>query len=403
MPALSGAQRALEAFGLSVKGRLCGLKRKTSQGIALELSENHPDARNRSNFMPKSLVRHDEMLGEHLKEVLSLLSRPEAMITGGGCDIPKKGHNSAGAARQHRGRLGKTDNCQASVMVGIAGPEGRGPLDFELCVPRKWLEESECEDRRKERGVPEDLEFKTKNQLLLELIRKVSASESFQGRYAGADSAFGGDHAILDSLPEGLVCLAGVPASLLVFPARPGMVAAEWSGKGRKPAERPPFPPKTVKEVIEEPGAPWEDAGPGMGAKGPMLTKDKRVKVAEACGGKPGKDVWLCAGKLEDDSIKCALRSESMDASLEMIRKPAWRAGPPSSASKSTKTISAWTTMRPEAGQLGGGTCFSRSYASFLSPSSAAVLRPKTACRGRFPTSSPQSQRKSIARLSYRI
>jgi SRSO17 transposase len=208
-------------------------------------------------------------------------------------------------------------------MVGIAGPEGHGLLDFELCMPRKWLEEPEYEDRRKECGVPEDLEFKTKNQLLLELIRKVSASESFQGRYVGVDSAFGMDHAFLDSLPEGLVYFADVPANLLVFPARPDMVAAEWSGRGGKPAERPSLPPKTVKEVIEEPGTPWEDAGPGMGAKGPILTKDKCVKVVEARDGKPGKDVWLCAGKLEDDSIKYALCNESMDASLEMIRKPA--------------------------------------------------------------------------------
>ena len=45
--------------------------------------------------------------------------------------------------------------------------------------------------------------------------------------------------------------------------------------------------------------------------------------MVEVRGGKPGKGVWLYARKMEDDAIKCALCSETMDAPLEMIRKPA--------------------------------------------------------------------------------
>jgi SRSO17 transposase len=76
---------------------------------------------------------------------------------------------SISVARRHCGRLGKTDNCQASVMLGSARPEGYGLVDYELYMPKPWHEKDHAE-KRKKCHVPEDLEFKTKNRILLETI-----------------------------------------------------------------------------------------------------------------------------------------------------------------------------------------------------------------------------------------
>jgi hypothetical protein len=78
-----------------------------------------------------------------------------------------------------------------------------------------------------------------------------------------------------------------------------------------------------VKDIADDPSFPWRNVVLGNGAKGPMVAKDKCVKVVEARDGKPGKNVWLYVRKLEDGSIKYALSNESMDATIEMVRAPA--------------------------------------------------------------------------------
>jgi len=64
------------------------------------------------------------------------LFHPDGMITGDGCDFPKKGRHSVGVQRQYCGRLGKTDNCRASVMVGYA----QVAMDDENLIERHYLE-----------------------------------------------------------------------------------------------------------------------------------------------------------------------------------------------------------------------------------------------------------------------
>ena len=63
------------------------------------------------------------------------------MITGDGCDFPKKGNMSVGVSRQHCGPLGKVESCQASVMVDFAGAKGHGVVDYDICMPEKWFGE----------------------------------------------------------------------------------------------------------------------------------------------------------------------------------------------------------------------------------------------------------------------
>ena len=115
--------------------------------------------------MNRDIWDENGMLKSYLKEAGELLFHPEGMITGDGCDFPKKGKHSVGAQRQYCGRLGKTDNCQASVMVGYAGPNGYGLPDYELYMPKTWFDVDHA-DLRQECNVPENLLFKTKNELM---------------------------------------------------------------------------------------------------------------------------------------------------------------------------------------------------------------------------------------------
>ena len=302
-------------------GLMSDLESKSLEPIALKFLQVG-NVRNLAFFMTESLFDNEGMLEEYQKDAGGFFSEPEGMITGDGCDFPKKGDNSIGVARQYCGPMGKVDNCQASVMVGYGGSRGSCLINYGLYMPEKWLE-PDYKALRKRCKAPEDLEFKTKNQLLLEMIKKAIASGKFKAKYVGVDSAFGRDHEFLASLPAELTYFANVPCDHHVFPRRPDMLVPEHHGRGRKPSAVPSPSPIKVKDLVGQSSVPWENVILGIGAKGPIVTQDKCLKVVQSNAGKPGEDVWLYARRLEDGSVKYAMCNESMDASPNDVRKPA--------------------------------------------------------------------------------
>ena len=304
-----------------IKGRLSDLERKSNEPIALAFA-GVDGVRTLAHFMSRDIWDDRGMLREYRQESGECLLEPDGMITGDGCDFPKKGKNSVGVQRQYCGRLGKTENCQASVMLGYAGAKGYGILDYELYMPEKWFDDDHTK-LRTQNNVPEDLEFKTKNQLLWEMIQDVTKSGQFQGKYVGVDSSFGMDKSFLDGLPKELIYFADIHNNALVYRERPDFVLAPYSGRGRRPIPKPEFPPVTVKSLAEDESIPWNDVVLGIGAKGPIISKDKLLRVVEVRDANPGQDVWLYIRCLDDNSIKYALCNAPAEAPPEAIRKPA--------------------------------------------------------------------------------
>jgi SRSO17 transposase len=300
-----------------IKGSLSNLDRKSILPVCLAFA-GKDEVRNMANFMTRARFDDLGMLEEFQRQSAMALSAEGGMITGDGCDFPKKGNKSVGVKRQYCGRLGKTDNCQASIMMGYTSEKGYGLIDYNLYMPKTWFEDTHAA-LREECQVPEGLEPKTKNEMLSDMINKICATGLFKCKYVGVDSAFGSDSDFLDSLPKELVYFADVKKNLLVFDARPEIIIPEYSGRGRKPVPAP----RKVSDIANDPSVPWQDVVLGMGAKGPIMAKDKCIKVIEVRDGKPGKDVWLYIRQLEDGSLKYALCNESMDASLEAVRTPA--------------------------------------------------------------------------------
>jgi SRSO17 transposase len=306
-----------------IKGLLSDLERKNLEAIALAF-EDASEVRNLVNFMMKGVWDDQGMLEEYQKELLGPLSRPDGMITGDSCDFPKKGNNSVGVARQYYGPRGKMERCQSSVMIGYASLAGCGLLDYELYMPIEWFDEK-FEERRKACRVPEDLEYKAKSVMLSEMINREYNSGRFMGKYVGLDIVFGRDRNLLDSLHKDLIYFADIQDDHLLFIGRPEMGFPEYKGRGRKPKFMvPSFPPRRAKDIAEDNAFPWNVVPPGFGAKDPVIVQDKCLKVVEALNNYPGEDVWLYIGKLRDGTIKYALCGESLNASVEAIRVPAF-------------------------------------------------------------------------------
>ena len=79
----------------------------------------------------------------------------------------KSGDSSVGVKRQYCGRFGKVENCQVGVFLGYALWSRRTLIDKRLYLPEGWANDPV---RRERCGVPDNITFKTKAELGLEML-----------------------------------------------------------------------------------------------------------------------------------------------------------------------------------------------------------------------------------------
>jgi len=112
--------------------------------------------------------------------------------------FPKDGKDSPGVKRQYSGTLGKTGNCQIGVSVHAVGKDGTVPLGWALYVPEDWCED---EQRRRKAKIPDEVVFKTKSELGVELVERASGWDLPRAPVLG-DHAYGGNTWLRDRLDE---------------------------------------------------------------------------------------------------------------------------------------------------------------------------------------------------------
>ncbi len=138
--------------------------------------------------------------------------------------LPKKGRHSVGVKPQYCGQLGKEANCQVAVSLSIANHFASLPVGYRLYLPKEWAEDRARRDRA---GVPEDIRFKTKQQIALELIERAHASGLALGVLL-MDLDYGRDSRLRASVSAlGLSYVAGIQPNVLMWapgtgPKRPG-------------------------------------------------------------------------------------------------------------------------------------------------------------------------------------
>ena len=101
--------------------------------------------------------------------------------------FPKQGRHSVGVQRQYTGTLGKVGNCQVGVSLSITTRSDHAPVDFALYLPESWTEDPA---RREDGHIPEEVRFKTKPELALEMIQRAVADGLPPGLVL-ADSGYG--------------------------------------------------------------------------------------------------------------------------------------------------------------------------------------------------------------------
>jgi len=149
----------------------------------------------------------------------------------------KDGKHSPGVKRQYSGTLGKTGNCQIGVSLHAVGSKGTVPLGWALYLPEEW-----CADlkRRRKAKIPEDVVFKTKPQLGVDLAVRAAGWKVAKAPVLG-DMAYGNNTELRDKLhATGLQYVLSVSPETTVFTAETAFTLPEQPpGKHGRPPSRP--------------------------------------------------------------------------------------------------------------------------------------------------------------------
>jgi len=229
-----------------------------------------------------------EQIQQRLAEkVADLMAEPEVWMIDE-TSFPKAGEASVGVARQYCGALGKVANCQVAVSLHWSTCEASCPLAWRLYLPQSWLE---TPSRRAQGKIPDNISYRSKNQLALELIDQV-LSWDVPRLPVVADSAYGNDFDFRASLRErGLQYAVAVEPSIKVWTTDPDLVPLAADKPRGRPREYPALKDlpeaKTLAEVAKElPKKAWRNITWRQGTKGPMRSRFAQVKVWAAHGWK---------------------------------------------------------------------------------------------------------------------
>jgi len=112
--------------------------------------------------------------------------------------FPKDGKDSPGVKRQYSGTLGKTGNCQIGVSVHAVGGRGTVPLGWALYLPEDWCADQQ---RRRKAKIPDEVVFKTKSELAIELVERAAGWGIPRAPVLG-DQAYGENTWLRDRLDQ---------------------------------------------------------------------------------------------------------------------------------------------------------------------------------------------------------
>jgi SRSO17 transposase len=231
----------------------------------------------------------------------------------------KSGEQSAGAGRQHNGRLGKIEMSQVGVFLALVTPAVCTWMDGELYLPQAWFEESHIELRKKT-GVPEKLSFATKPELGWQLIQRTQERQiPFQA--VVMDDLYGRNETLRQNLfKAGIEYYGDIPANTKVYLEKPQIVY---------PLTKRGEPSKTaqiigtgyeVRDLRQKKGIEWQIIRLRANERGYLEAKFTRVRVWIIYGEEIRQE-WLL---IRQDAVQITYVLSNAPESID-LQTMAWR------------------------------------------------------------------------------
>jgi SRSO17 transposase len=231
----------------------------------------------------------------------------------------KAGEHSAGAGRQHNGRLGKIEMSQVGVFLALVTPEVCTWIDGELYLPKAWFEESHAELRNKT-GVPEKLTFQTKPELGWQLIQRTQERQiPFQA--VVMDDLYGRNETLRQNLNNAQIEYYGdVPANTKVYLEKP-QVLHPLTKRGA-PSKTPQIVGTAyeVREVRQKDWLEWHTLRLRANERGYLEAKFAHVRVWVVYDEQPRQE-WLL---LRQDTAQITYVLSNAPETVD-LKTMAWR------------------------------------------------------------------------------
>lgn len=196
---------------------------ETNRNLANVGRKTGVSGQNLQHFVSNSSWSERSVIEAIANEVKAHPSFQEAMLILDESAEEKAGTHSAGAGRQHNGRLGKIEMSQVGVFLALVTPNACIWIDGELYLQEAWFEESHKELRKKT-GIPEELTFQTKPELGWQLIKRAQELQiPFQA--VAMDDLYGRNEALRQNMNKaGIEYYGDVPANTQVYLEKPQMI-----------------------------------------------------------------------------------------------------------------------------------------------------------------------------------
>ena len=203
----------------------------------------------------------------------------------------KAGGESAGAGRQHNGRLGKIEMSQVGVFLALVTPEVCTWLDGELYFPQAWFEEGHAELRKKT-GIPEELTFQTKPEIGWQLIKQTQ-DRKIPFVAVAMDDLYGRNETLRQNLnAAGIEYYGDVPVNTKVYLEKPQIIHPLT--KRDKPSKVPQIigTAYDVQELRKKDWLEWQTLRLRTNERGYLEAKFARVRVWVLYG-EESRQEWL--------------------------------------------------------------------------------------------------------------
>lgn len=275
-----------------LRGLLLNGERKSTEPMAMRLPDGNVQAM--QQFVGQSPWDWTP-IWERLAMRMTKELEPDSAWVVDDTGFPKQGQHSVGVERQYSGTLGKTGNCQVAVSLHHVAEMGHTVVGWRLYIPESWAKDPQ---RRREAEIPEEVVFKPKWQLALDLLDQVRGWQ-LPDQTVIADSGYGDCTEFREALEvRQLSYVLGISPTLGVWSKPPKVEVAKYAGRGAPPTRSRygTQRPSSVREVALQ-AKGWKKVRWREGTKGWLASRFLAMRVQPSHGfvrgQPPHKPVWL--------------------------------------------------------------------------------------------------------------
>jgi SRSO17 transposase len=306
-------------------GQFSELERKSIEPIALNVEDGN--VRPMQRFISDAEWADDKILNKYHSLVNEDLGTSEGILIFDESGFIKKGNDSIGVSKQYCGSIGKVENCQVGVFAAYASPHGYALLDKRLFIPEKWFS-GDYKLRRTKCRLPENIEFKTKPQLAIDMLNGIVKEEILPFKYVLGDSLYGSSPQFIEAVEScvGLTYFVEVASDTRCWLKRPITREKQYKYKGEirsktvlEKTENKPIAVSTLAENIND--FFWYRRKVSEGTKGPIEYEFTRRRIILSYKDLPQKTVWLTIRRTLGDQpvYKFYLSNASTSARLSLF------------------------------------------------------------------------------------